>query len=133
MGVLVVPCDGRPWHVDDLRAVSAVQYFRGKLFESRCLHGWWMLMMPSGFMHYWRAGLSLKSVGSLGQPTALSARQNPCHLPFLGHRLHGRFWPSLSCTSSSLAQAAIISEIIGMGIPAAHDKEQYYGHGIEVR
>jgi cytochrome d ubiquinol oxidase subunit I len=31
-------------------AVSAVQYFRGKLFESRWLHGWWMLMMPTGFV-----------------------------------------------------------------------------------
>jgi len=29
--------------------VSAVQYFRGRLFESRFLQGWWMLMMPSGF------------------------------------------------------------------------------------
>ncbi|MBL0317955.1 MAG: cytochrome ubiquinol oxidase subunit I [Alphaproteobacteria bacterium] len=31
-------------------AVSAVQYFRGKLFTSRWLHGWWMLMMPTGFI-----------------------------------------------------------------------------------
>jgi cytochrome bd ubiquinol oxidase subunit I len=29
--------------------VSAIQYFRGRLFESRFLQGWWMLMMPSGF------------------------------------------------------------------------------------
>jgi cytochrome bd ubiquinol oxidase subunit I len=28
-------------------AVSAVQYFRGKLFASRWLYGWWMLMMPT--------------------------------------------------------------------------------------
>ncbi len=29
---------------------SAVQYFRGKLFESKFLKFWWMLMMPSGFV-----------------------------------------------------------------------------------
>jgi cytochrome d ubiquinol oxidase subunit I len=30
--------------------VSAVQFFRGQLFKSSWLHGWWMLMMPSGFI-----------------------------------------------------------------------------------
>ncbi len=29
--------------------VSAIQYFRGRLFESKFLQVWWMLMMPSGF------------------------------------------------------------------------------------
>jgi cytochrome d ubiquinol oxidase subunit I len=32
-----------------LGVISAVQYFRGRLFDSRFLQGWWMLMMPSGF------------------------------------------------------------------------------------
>lgn len=31
-------------------AVSSVQYFRGKLFETRWLHGCWVLMIPSGFI-----------------------------------------------------------------------------------
>lgn len=31
-------------------AVSALQYFRNRLFDSRWLHGLWMLMMPSGFV-----------------------------------------------------------------------------------
>lgn len=30
--------------------VSAVQFFRKRLFETRWLHGWWMVMMPSGFI-----------------------------------------------------------------------------------
>ncbi|MFA6038537.1 MAG: cytochrome ubiquinol oxidase subunit I [Legionellales bacterium] len=30
--------------------VSTIFYFRGKLFTSRFVHGWWMLMMPSGFI-----------------------------------------------------------------------------------
>ena len=30
--------------------LSAVQYFRKKLFDSRWLQGVWMLMMPSGFI-----------------------------------------------------------------------------------
>ena len=30
--------------------VSAIYYFRGKLFTSRFLKAWWMLMMPSGFV-----------------------------------------------------------------------------------
>ena len=29
---------------------SAIQYFRGKLFDSKFLKIWWMLMMPSGFI-----------------------------------------------------------------------------------
>lgn len=29
---------------------SIVQYFRGKLLQSCFLHGWWILMMPSGFI-----------------------------------------------------------------------------------
>ncbi len=29
---------------------SAIQFFRGKIFESRFLQIWWMLMMPSGFI-----------------------------------------------------------------------------------
>lgn len=32
-----------------LGIISAVQYFRGRLFESRFLQGWWMMMIPSGF------------------------------------------------------------------------------------
>lgn len=31
-------------------ALSAIQYFRGKLFETKYLQGLWMLMMPSGFI-----------------------------------------------------------------------------------
>lgn len=30
--------------------VSAIQYFRGRLFESKWLHIWWVIMMPSGFV-----------------------------------------------------------------------------------
>lgn len=30
--------------------ISAIQYFRGKLFNTRWLQGCWMLMMPSGFI-----------------------------------------------------------------------------------
>lgn len=33
-----------------LGILSAIQYFRGKLFSSGFLQGWWMLMMPSGFI-----------------------------------------------------------------------------------
>jgi len=29
---------------------STVQYYRGRLFKTRWLHAWWMLMMPSGFI-----------------------------------------------------------------------------------
>lgn len=30
--------------------VSLIQFFRGKLFSSRWLHIWWVMMMPSGFI-----------------------------------------------------------------------------------
>lgn len=30
--------------------VSVIQYLRGKLFQSCFLHGWWISMMPSGFI-----------------------------------------------------------------------------------
>lgn len=29
---------------------SAIQYFRGKLFTTKWLHGWWITMIPSGFI-----------------------------------------------------------------------------------
>jgi len=31
-------------------SVSVIQYLRGKLFQSCFLHGWWISMMPSGFI-----------------------------------------------------------------------------------
>lgn len=33
-----------------IRLISVIQYFRNRLFQSCFLHGWWMLMMPSGFV-----------------------------------------------------------------------------------
>lgn len=113
-------------------AVSAVQYFRGKLFESRWLHGWWMLMMPSGFV----ALLSGWFVTEIGrQPwTAYGVIRTAESVSpaILGPQVA---WSLLAFvvmyTFVFGAGSYYILKLIGKGIPAANDKEQYYGHGIE--
>ncbi|NDE91111.1 MAG: cytochrome ubiquinol oxidase subunit I [Alphaproteobacteria bacterium] len=113
-------------------AVSAVQYFRGKLFESRWLHGWWMLMMPSGFIAL-LAGWFVTEIGR--QPwTAYSIIRTAESVSpaILGPQVA---WSLLAFvvmyTFVFGAGSYYILKLIGKGIPAANDKEQYYGHGIE--
>lgn len=113
-------------------AVSAVQYFRGKLFESRWLHSWWMLMMPSGFVAL-LAGWFVTEIGRQPWTAYGVIRTAESVSPaILGPQVA---WSLLAFvvmyTFVFGAGSYYILKLIGKGIPAAHDKEQYYGHGIE--
>lgn len=113
-------------------AVSAVQYFRGKLFTARWLQGWWMLMMPSGFIAL-LAGWFVTEIGR--QPyTAygiiLTAKSvSPA---ILGPQVA---WSLLAFVVMYVfvfgAGSYYILKLIGKGIPAADEKEQFYRHSIE--
>ena len=112
--------------------VSAVQYFRGKLFTTRWLQGWWMLMMPSGFIAL-LAGWFVTEIGR--QPyTAygiiLTAKSvSPA---ILGPQVA---WSLLAFVVMYVfvfgAGSYYILKLIGKGIPAADEKEQFYRHSIE--
>ena len=113
-------------------AVSAVQYFRGKLFESRWLHGWWMLMMPSGFVAL-LAGWFVTEIGRQPWTAYGVIRTAESVSPaILGPQVA---WSLLAFvvmyTFVFGSGSYYILKLIGKGIPAANDKEQYYGHGIE--
>jgi cytochrome d ubiquinol oxidase subunit I len=112
--------------------VSAVQYFRGKLFNTRWLHGWWMLMMPSGFVAL-LAGWFVTEIGR--QPwTAYGVIRTGASVSpaILGGQVA---WSLLAFvvmyTLVFGAGSYYILKLIGKGIPAANDAEQYYKRGTE--
>lgn len=113
-------------------AVSAVQYFRGKLFETRWLHGWWMLMMPSGFIAL-LAGWFVTEIGR--QPWTAYGIIRTAHSAspaLLGPQVA---WSLMAFvvmyTLVFGAGSYYILRLIGKGIPAADEKEQYYRHSKE--
>lgn len=113
-------------------AVSAVQYFRGKLFSTRWLHGWWMLMMPSGFVAL-LAGWFVTEIGR--QPFTAYGVIRTVHSvspAILGPQVA---WSLLAFVVMYVfvfgAGSYYILKLIGKGIPAANDKEQFYRHSIE--
>ncbi len=113
-------------------AVSAIQYFRGKLFESRWLHGWWMLMMPSGFVAL-LAGWFVTEIGRQPWTAYGVIRTSESVSPaILGPQVA---WSLLAFvvmyTFVFGAGSYYILKLIRKGIPAAEEKEQYYKHGIE--
>jgi cytochrome d ubiquinol oxidase subunit I len=113
-------------------AVSALQYFRGKLFESRWLHGWWMLMMPSGFIAL-LAGWFVTEIGRQPWTAYGVIRTAESVSPaILGPQVA---WSLLAFVIIYIfvfgAGSYYILKLIGKGIPAAHDMEQYYKHGME--
>lgn len=113
-------------------AVSAVQYFRGKLFETRWLQGWWMLMMPSGFIAL-LAGWFVTEIGRQPFTAYGIIRTVESVSPaILGPQVA---WSLLAFvvmyTLVFGAGSYYILKLIGKGIPAAGDKEQFYRHSIE--
>lgn len=112
--------------------VSAIQYLRGKLFESRWLHGWWMLMMPSGFIAL-LAGWFVTEIGRQPWTTYNVLRTAESVSPaILGPQVA---WSLLAFvvmyTLVFGAGSYYILRLIGKGIPINDDDEQYYKHGIE--
>ncbi|MGB3215341.1 MAG: cytochrome ubiquinol oxidase subunit I [Alphaproteobacteria bacterium] len=113
-------------------ATSAVQYMRGRLFDCRWLQGWWMLMMPSGFIAI-LAGWFVTEIGRQPWTAYGVIRTSESVSPaILGPQVA---W-SLAAfvimyTFVFGAGSYYILKLIGKGIPAAGDNEQYYKHGIE--
>ncbi len=113
-------------------AVSAVQYVRGKLFTTRWLQGWWMLMMPSGFIAL-LAGWFVTEIGRQPWTAYGIIRTAQSVSPaILGPQVA---WSLLAFvvmyTFVFGAGSYYILKLIGKGIPTADDKEQYYRHGVE--
>jgi cytochrome d ubiquinol oxidase subunit I len=111
---------------------SAVQYFRGKLFETRWLHGWWMLMMPSGFIAL-LAGWFVTEIGRQPYTAYGIIRTAESVSPaILGPQVA---WSLLVFVAMYTfvfgAGSYYILRLIGKGIPAADEKEQYYTHSKE--
>lgn len=112
--------------------VSTVQYFRGKLFETRWLHGWWMLMMPSGFVAV-LAGWFVTEIGR--QPYVaynVLKTADTVSPSVLGPQVA---WSLLAFivmyTVVFGAGSYYILRLIGKGIPVGEMKEEYYKPGLE--
>ncbi len=112
--------------------VSTVQYVRGRLFNSRFLQAWWMLMMPSGFI----ALLSGWFVTEMGrQPyTAYGVIRTAESVSpaIVGSQVA---WSLLAFvvmyTLVFGAGTYYILQLIRKGIPANKEDEKFYKHGME--
>ncbi len=112
--------------------VSGIQYLRGKLFESRLLHGAWMLMMPSGFIAL-LAGWFVTEIGRQPYTAYGIIRTADSVSPaILGPQVA---WSLLAFvvmyTIIFGAGSYYILQLIGKGIPVQSEEEQYYRHSIE--
>ena len=110
---------------------SAIQYFRGKLFECRYLHGWWMLMMPSGFIAL-LAGWFVTEIGRQPYTVYGVIRTAESASPaIIGPQVA---WSLAVFIITYIiifgAGSYYILKLIRKGIKAA-DGEQYYQHTIE--
>lgn len=112
---------------------STIQYFRGKLFDSKFLKIWWMLMMPSGFIAL-LAGWFVTEVGR--QPFTAYGIIRTIH----------SVSPAITGPQVALSLLAFvimyvfvfgsgsyyILKLIKKGVPAvSKDEEQYYQHSKE--
>jgi cytochrome d ubiquinol oxidase subunit I len=115
-----------------LGVTSAMQYFRGKFFDNHFLLGWWMLMMPSGFIAL-LAGWFVTEIGRQPYTVYGILRTAESVSPaILGPQVA---WSLLTfVVMYSLVFGAgsyYILKIIAKGLSVANDKEQYYAHGTE--
>ena len=111
---------------------SAVQFFRGKLFTTKWLHGWWMLMMPSGFVAL-LAGWFVTEIGRQPYVAYGILRTAQSVSPaILGPQVA---WSLLSFviiyTVIFGTASYYILRLIAKGLPTTLEKEQYYQHGLE--
>lgn len=112
--------------------VSAIQYARGNLFKNRWLYGWWIGMIPSGFIAL-LAGWFVTEIGRQPWTTYGIIRTAKSVSPaILGPQIA---WSLLAFvimyTFVFGAGSYYILKLIRKGIPADTDTEQYYRHGIE--
>lgn len=112
-------------------ATSAIQYFRKKLFTSRWLHGWWILMIPSGFIAL-LAGWFVTEIGRQPWTAYGIIRTAESVSPaILGPQVA---WSLLAFvliyTFVFGAGSYYIWKLIIKGIPTTADQEQFYKHSI---
>ena len=112
--------------------LSATQYFRKKLFDSRWLHGIWILMMPSGFIAL-LAGWFVTEIGR--QPWTAYGVIRTIHSvspAILGPQVA---WSLLAFVVMYIfvfgAGSYYILTLIAKGIIISEEKEQFYKHGLE--
>lgn len=111
---------------------SAIQYFRGKLFTTKWLLVWWMLMMPTGFI----ALLSGWFVTEIGRQPYVAygiLRTAQAASPALiGPQVAGSLLAFIIIYTFIFGAATYyILRLISKGIPITKESEQYYRHGIE--
>ena len=111
---------------------SAAYYLRGKLFTTRWLQGWWMVMMPSGFVAL-LAGWFVTEIGR--QPWTAYGVIRTSHSvspAILGGQVA---WSLLAFvvvyTLVFGAGSYYILRLIGKGVAAGKESEEYYQPGIE--
>lgn len=109
--------------------ISALQYLRSKLFESRWLHGCWILMIPSGFIAL-LAGWFVTEIGRQPYTVYGVIRTAESVSPaILGPQVA---WSLLSFVVMYVfvfgAGSYYILQLIFKGIPVALEKEQFYKH-----
>lgn len=112
--------------------ISAIQFLRGRLFECKWLQGWWMLMMPSGFIAI-LAGWFVTEIGRQPWTAYGIIRTAESVSPaIIGPQVA---WSLLAFVVMYIfvfgAGSYYILKLIKKGIPAAEEQEQYYHHGIE--
>ncbi len=112
--------------------LSAAQYFRKKLFDSRWLHGMWMIMMPSGFIAL-LAGWFVTEIGR--QPWTAYGVIRTIHSvspAIVGPQVA---WSLLAFVVMYIfvfgAGSYYILTLIGKGISISEEKVQFYKHGLE--
>lgn len=112
--------------------VSALYYIRGKLFNAHWLHGWWVAMMPSGFIAL-LAGWFVTEIGRQPYVAYGVLRTAETVSPSLiGPQIA---WSLLAFVVmySFVFGAGVyyITRLIIKGVPIAKDSELFYKHGME--
>ncbi len=111
---------------------SAIQYFRGKLFQSPFLQLWWMIMMPSGFIAL-LAGWFVTEMGRQPYTAYGIIRTVESYSPAI---------QGIQVAWSLLAFVVIYIFVFGMGsyyilkliykgFAIIEEKEEFYKHGFE--
>lgn len=111
---------------------SAIQFFRSKLFTTKWLQVWWMLMMPAGFI----ALLSGWFVTEIGRQPFVAygiLRTAQAVSPaILGAQVAWSLLAFVIIYTFIFGVATYyILRLIAKGIPSGKEKEQYYQHGLE--
>ncbi len=115
-----------------LGVLSAIQYFRNKIFETKWLHIFWMAMMPSGFVAL-LAGWFVTEIGRQPWTAYMLIRTVHSVSPaILGPQVAWSFFAFVILYTFIFgAGIYYIFKLIKKGIPITQEKEQFYAHGME--